>query len=539
MSTRARSPSPPLDARKRPKTFTGCFLCRKRKVKCGEERPQCHNCTRRPGRVCAYPDAAVAGEASPSTAAAAGPSTPAIKLEDDAPRHAASTRAPYLSQSDQLQIRGRMVAGLLASELPVELVNPYGTRSDIADTLIGKLLGAFEFAPREMIQYHALVLRRNFDDLDVDPESRLVCSTIALFAAGGVRGLESAAAGTSTTTHGLASLHDEYLHKVRAKTHLPVPATGKLASASVTLFLNQLLERVPGKWRDQVRVNVDWSMARGGPGWILGITPPITGYTGERRLASGFASPLALMLSADFNAILSVFASLIDGSLPTHLTTTPQEAWPLEARELQMKIVPALPDFFETMVGMPRILLMPLARAVGLVSRSRAVNGQALSVREQLEHDVASLRLELEAIWPARLAARQDERRIQYGARIWRLAILVLLAHQAQGFATTSADVRDNVGAFIELCTEAVADLGHLSGWLWPLMITACAAEDAHRAALRALLPLARSPIGDRDNSDIAMRIIDRVHARRDAGDAAYHVREALRDDPGADLVLL
>lgn len=280
-----------------------------------------------------------------------------------------------------------------------------------------------------MIQYHALVLRRNFDDLDVDPESRLVCSTIALFAAGGVRGLETAAsASASTTGHGLASLHDEYLHKVRAKTHLPVPATGKLASASVTLFLNQLLERVPGKWRDQVRVNVDWSMARGGPGWILGLTPPITGYTGERRLASGFASPLALMLSADFNAILSVFggscettslthaASLIDGSLPTHLTTTPQEAWPLEARELQMKIVPALPDFFETMVGMPRIMLMPLARVVGLVSRSRAVSGQSLSVREQLEHDVASLRLELEAIWPARLAARQDERRIQYGA---------------------------------------------------------------------------------------------------------------------------
>lgn len=47
----------------------------------------------------------------------------------------------------------------------------------------------------------------------------------------------------------------------------------------------------------------------------------------------------------------------------------------------------------------------------------------------------------------------------------------------------------------------------HLSGWLWPLMITACAAEDPHRAALRALLPLARSPIGDRDNSDIAMRV--------------------------------
>ncbi|KAL1412413.1 hypothetical protein Q8F55_000158 [Vanrija albida] len=523
MSTRARSPSPPSDPRKRPKTFTGCFLCRKRKVKCGEERPQCHNCTRRPGRVCSYP-----GDTVDSPA----PSTPASVLLLEAPRHPAAARAPYLSQADQAQIRGRMVAGLLASELPAELVQPYGTRSDIADTLIGKLLGAFEFAPREMIQYHALVLRRNFDDLDVDPESRLVCSTIALFAAGGVRAAPPPASG-------LASLHDEYLHKVRAKMHLPVPATGKLASASVTLFLNQLLERVPGKWRDQVRVNVDWSMARGGPGWVLGVTPPITGYTGERRLANGFASPLALMLSADFNAILSVLASLIDGSLPTHLISAPQEAWPLEARELQMKIVPALPDFFETMLGMPRILLLPLARAVALVSRSSAVEGQPLSVREQLEHDVAALRLELEAIWPARLASRPDVRRVQYGARIWRLAILILLAQQAQGFATTSTDLGDNVARFVELCTEAAADLGHLTGWLWPLVITGCAAEGAHRASLRALLPLARSPIGDRDNSDIAMRILDRVHAHRDAGDAAYHVREAVRDDPGVDLVLL
>lgn len=38
-----------------------------------------------------------------------------------------------------------------------------------------------------------------------------------------------------------------------------------------------------------------------------------------------------------------------------------------------------------------------------------------------------------------------------------------------------------------------------LDGWLWPIMITGCAAHPDNRATVTALLAHARTPIGDRD----------------------------------------
>lgn len=38
---------------KRPRLALSCVVCRRRKVKCGKEKPQCHNCERL-GEICAY-----------------------------------------------------------------------------------------------------------------------------------------------------------------------------------------------------------------------------------------------------------------------------------------------------------------------------------------------------------------------------------------------------------------------------------------------------------------------------------------------------
>lgn len=37
--------SPAAPPRKRSKTFTGCWTCRARKIKCDEAKPECHQCS--------------------------------------------------------------------------------------------------------------------------------------------------------------------------------------------------------------------------------------------------------------------------------------------------------------------------------------------------------------------------------------------------------------------------------------------------------------------------------------------------------------
>lgn len=48
----------------------------------------------------------------------------------------------------------------------------------------------------------------------------------------------------------------------------------------------------------------------------------------------------------------------------------------------------------------------------------------------------------------------------------------------------------------------------HLAGWLWPILIVACAAKDQEtRETFLRLFPMAKSPIGDKDNSDVAKQV--------------------------------
>jgi hypothetical protein len=119
-----------------------------------------------------------------------------------------------------------------------------------------------------------------------------------------------------------------------------------------------------------------------------------------------------------------------------------------------------MPDLFEALLAAPRIIVPTFATAVGLVSRRLAVDPQAEMVKEQLDHEVSSLRTELEVVWPPRLAGRQDSRRLQYGGRLWRLAVLILVIHKAQEFPPTSPELIMHVAQFIELCSEAASDIG-------------------------------------------------------------------------------
>lgn len=238
------------------------------------------------------------------------------------------------------------------------------------------------------------------------------------------------------------------------------------------------------------------------------------------------------------NLILLVLtpASLTDGTLPTYVTLDP--AWLLASRALQVQLAPAHPDLFEAVLFAPRILIPTFGRAVGLAARRSHIAGQSDLLAEQLEHDAAALRAELEYVWPARLAARPDARSVQYGARAWRLATLVLLMHQAQRFAPTDVDVVARVREFVDLSCDAFADLGALDGWLWPILIAACAATGAARATVVALLGHARTPIGERDLS-AAYAIVARVHAAHDSGRPHYHIKDAVADDPSLDVLLL
>jgi hypothetical protein len=333
---------------------------------------------------------------------------------------------------------------------------------------------------------------------------------------------------------------------------------GKLGATGFTLFLSQITTPIPGRWREQLKAGVDWALARGGPGWVIGVTPPNPGYRGgELRILE----PLGMALYSDFTALLAVLgaylrdsriqalrrsgtvrvllltpASLTDGTLPTYVTLDP--AWLVASRALQVQLQPGLPDLFEAVLFTPRILIPTFGRAVGLAARRSHIAGQSDMLAEQLEHDAAALRAELEYVWPARLAARPDARSVQYGARAWRLATLVLLMHQAQRFTPTDADVIARVREFVDLSCDAFADLGALDGWLWPIMITACAATGAARATVAALLGHARTPVGERDLG-AAYAIIARVHAAHDGGNPYYHIKDAVADDPSLDVLLL
>lgn len=70
-------------------------------------------------------------------------------------------------------------------------------------------------------------------------------------------------------------------------------------------------------------------------------------------------------------------------------------------------------------------------------------------------------------------------------------------------------------------------------------MVGCAACLQDHRTAIFGMLPLARSCVGEKDCSDEAGRILSLVHLHHDIGDHMYHIRDAVKDDPMLDVLLV
>lgn len=105
--------------------------------------------------------------------------------------------------------------------------------------------------------------------------------------------------------NGLLGHYLGLVQRKTASTTIP-PVNGKLGATGFTLFLSQITTPIPGRWREQLKAGVDWAMARGGPGWVIGVTPPNPGYRGgELRILE----PLGMAVYSDFTALLAVLGA--------------------------------------------------------------------------------------------------------------------------------------------------------------------------------------------------------------------------------------
>lgn len=123
-------------------------------------------------------------------------------------------------------------------------------------------------------------------------ENRLLCSAMAML---------SSKKLSENRRPGLLGHYMSLVKKKTSFTHLPI--TGKLGATGFTLFLSQILSPIPGIWREQLGAGVDWALATGGPGWVIGVSPPFPGYRGGelRNL-----EPFGMAVYSDFTALLSV-----------------------------------------------------------------------------------------------------------------------------------------------------------------------------------------------------------------------------------------
>lgn len=143
-----------------------------------------------------------------------------------------------------------------------------------------------------------------------DFESRLLCTATAYFAG-------KISMGTNSVPEATQDVYAQYMSMVRHKSRASrdaadtapwsstgqVPVTGKLAAAGFTLFLSQVLNPAPGKWKEQLAVGVEWAETRGGPGWVLGVSPARPGHAGGEPVN---VQPLAMTMYSDMTALLCV-----------------------------------------------------------------------------------------------------------------------------------------------------------------------------------------------------------------------------------------
>ncbi|WWC92610.1 uncharacterized protein L201_007569 [Kwoniella dendrophila CBS 6074] len=585
--------------RKRVRSVMGCLTCRKRRVKCDEKRPKCTNCARHPLRVCEYEYENESPEeeekikeketkfvidrksnvySSSDTSyqkSSSMASSSRLTLDEFIPTHSSNYKPPpdyEMMLKERRVIDGmrveleslRSMDSLLDSETP-----------SLADDFISRLPISKLTRFTSVLSFHSALIRRSFSTISEDPHSRLLCSAIAVLPSSQnsynttASGLYTPPPTTAQITHNHNS-NNSYLQRPEiyrdfvksVKENKDNVITGRLGAVAFTLLLCEIIDPSPSStWRDQLKVMLSKSVERGGPGWMIGVTTPNPGYRGGQI---DNRQPLSHSLYAEISAMIEVYACLTSGNIPTLLTydKNQKKPWILASRSAQMQVSNSIPDSIEVIFGIPRIMSIIFAQVTALVAKRNMLeyqddnNGEFIMkdmipgseggsrgdyyLKENLDFEIASTRMELEHVWPARLENRKDERRLQYGGRLWRLAILIFLLQEAQCHSTTSLELITHVNAFFDLCQEAAIELGHLAGWLWPILLASCASYNhAQREGFLRLLPYAKSPIGDKDNAEHAHKLLTMVWFYQDTGNSKFHLREALRIDNSLDCLIL
>ncbi|WVQ95854.1 hypothetical protein IAU59_002953 [Kwoniella sp. CBS 9459] len=569
--------------RKRIRSVMGCTLCRKRRVKCDEKKPKCTNCARHPLRVCEYEfDVPQEGSSIPQVTPPLGPNT---SFDDTSPQNfgttsfASSSKAalcnpsplrlqespsPAVYQeylSDRQVVRGMSVELRSMSVLnPLSMPDPVG----LADAFLTKLPMSSHTAFPSILTFHAALVKQCFGSLTSDSHSRLLCTATAV--------LSSRPSSTLAITDKspIRSRRPDVFHRYLqlGKEQTGNIITGKLGAVAFTLLLCEALDPTPSHWREQVRIMVSRSVHSGGPGWVIGVTDPLPGYTGGQLIN---AQPLCMALYSELTAMLEICACLTSGGTPILLGSSHEKRpWHLASRAAQLKASASsaapIPDAIEIMIGIPRSMITAFARAVAVVSMTDDVMAARSPTRldyerdhqdlhcgmegaddhDHVNHEVEALKMELEFIWPKRLDKRDSDRRMWYGGRLWRLALLTLLSQKAQHLPLDSMELRTYIDAFLQLCYEALSELGHLAGWLWPIIIAACACPAStsttlpnQRQSFLSLLSHAKSAIGDTDRSAHATRLLNTIWFYHDLGDPSFHLKDAIKLDPSLDVLIL
>ncbi|WWC73895.1 uncharacterized protein I206_107867 [Kwoniella pini CBS 10737] len=543
--------------RKRVRSVMGCLTCRKRRVKCDEKRPKCSNCARHPLRVCEYEydsnefnlgpieeqdQLDAASTMSFDTTfhdSSSFASSSKLTLDEFLP----SSTSLYLPSPDyEKMLNDRRVIEGMTAELQSLRAMDSMLLSDppvIPDIMQQKTPVPKQHRFTSFRAFHSALVRRCFSSSE-DPRNRLSLSVASATLPPNLS--NGISLGPQSLPTDISHLHrpdifKEYVKSVRDKSNTLM--VGKLGSIAFTLLMCEIMDPSPKSWREQFKSLIGKCIERGGPGWMIGLTAPIQGYKGGQIENK---QPLSMALYLEMSAMIEIYACLTSGSIPqlTNQDASSKTPWILLSKVYQAKVSFSLPDTIETIFGIPRILIPTFSQVTTLVAKRNMQIVDDTSLKEHLDFEVNTMRMELEHLWPARLANRRDERRLQYGGRLWRLAILILLLQEAQYYSTSSIELITYVNSFFDLCQEALNDIGHLSGWLWPILLSSCAScNHSQREGFLRLLPYAKAPIGNTDNSEHAHKLLTMVWFYQDTGNCRFHLREALRIDNTLDFLIL
>ncbi|WVF68304.1 hypothetical protein IAT40_003069 [Kwoniella sp. CBS 6097] len=568
--------------RKRIRSIMGCTLCRKRRVKCDEKKPKCTNCSRHPLRVCEY-EFGMPHDAPPKTTAPSqhtplpwnadtwlddisslglGSSSFATSskatLDIPSPLRLQGTPSPAVYEES---LSDRQVVRSMSAELrSMSVINPMTMPDPIglADAFLSKLPMSSHTPFPSILTFHAALVKQCFQSLSSDSHSRLLCTATAVLSS------RPSSMTAITDTSPIRSRRPDVFHRYLqlGKEQTGNVITGKLGAVAFTLLLCEALDPTPSHWREQVGIMVRRSVHSGGPGWVIGVTDPLPGYTGGHLIN---AQPLCMALYSELTAMLEIWACLTSGGIPILLgSPLEKRPWHLASRSAQLKasspLTGPIPDAIEVMIGIPRVKISTFARVVGLVSIANTVSAQSSGIsyerqspgdnwegeeeQDHVRHEAESLKMELEFLWPKRLDKRNSDRRMWYGGRLWRLALLVLVLQKGQHQPLDSAEIQNYIDVFLQLCFEALSEFGHLAGWLWPIVISACASPASasipdQRQSFLSLLGHAKSAVGDTDHSAHAIRLLNTIWFYHDLGDLTFHLKDAIKIDSSLDVLML